>query len=52
MSFSTVFVYGSRSKRLTVPETVPVSSPENRVRFRLSLDAKGRDDSLANATTS
>jgi len=34
--------YGSRSKRLAVPKTVPVSAPENRAKFRLSLDASGR----------
>jgi hypothetical protein len=35
------------SPSLTVPKTVPVSAPENRVRFRLRLDASERHDSMA-----
>jgi uncharacterized protein (DUF433 family) len=34
--------YGSRSPRLTVPKTVPVSVQENRSTIRLFLDARGR----------
>jgi hypothetical protein len=49
--FSTVLAYGSRSKKLTVSKTVPVTTPKNHAKFRLSLDANGRHDSLATATT-
>jgi hypothetical protein len=38
--------YGSRSKRLTVPKTVPVLAEENRAIFRLSLDACGRPNTM------
>jgi hypothetical protein len=40
--FSPPPAHGSRSKRLTVPKTVPVSSAEKRVKFRLCLDAGGQ----------
>jgi hypothetical protein len=34
---------GSRSKRFTVPKTVPVSAWKNHTMIRLSLDAYGRE---------
>jgi hypothetical protein len=46
-NFSTGLGYGSRSKNLTVPKTVPVSAREKLAECRLSLDANRRHESLS-----
>src|SRR5258708_36695826 len=38
--------YGSGSKRLTVPKTVPVLAEENRAIFRLSVDPFGQPNTM------
>src|SRR5271156_2866617 len=41
--FPTPLACGSKSESLAVPKTVPVSARENHARFRLSLDAHGKN---------